>query len=200
MAETKNETVILYFEDNVTRADAVKLAVELGLDPSAVKKHPLGDLSVYGIEIECEPGFKTSYLTEYVNPRSNEGRDAKRGTRCDIPSKRNHLRKCPESRSCKGCPYRDYKPTSISIEQSADNYGYDIIGAIDGMSIQERIELKDAIAEAIKKKPREVAAFLLENEGYSKKEIQARFGISSATVYRWIDDAAELLRSIWLEE
>ena len=39
------------------------------------------------------------------------------------------------------------------------------------MSIQERIELKDAIAEAIKKKPREVAAFLLENEGYSKKEI-----------------------------
>lgn len=150
--------------------------------------------------MECKPGFKTSYITEYVNPRSNEGRDAKRGSRCNIRGVRSYLKKCPENRSCEGCPNRDYKPTTISIEQSAENFGYDIIGVIEDTSPQKRIEIEETIAKAIKEKPHEVEAFLLDYEGYSKKEIKDKLDISLATVYRWIDDAAELLRAIWLEK
>lgn len=197
MAEAKKESVIAYFEDNLRREDAVEVARELNLDPSKLVCHKLGDKYVYGIEVDSPVGFGHRYQRDYVNKRSNENKAERRGQRCLVPGERSCLKMCPEDRSCKGCPNRDNKPTSISIEQSFETVGQDTLPDNSGLSILQRIELKETLTEAARILPAEVMAFCMLMEGYSKPEIQEEFKKSEATINRWIIKATNLMREIW---
>lgn len=197
MAEAKKESVIAYFEDNLKRKDAAKVARELNLDPSKLVCHKLGDKYVYGIEVESPAGFSDKYQREYVNRRSNEDKAERRGQRCLVPGERSCLKMCPEDRICEGCPNRDNKPTTISIEQSLEMTGQDTISDNSGFSIQQHIELKETLLEAASTLPAEVKAFCMLMEGYSKSEIQEEFKKSEATINRWIIKATNLMRDIW---
>lgn len=200
MAETKiTETVVVYFDETVRKEDAVKLTERMRLDPSRIVYHKIGDKYIYGVEMDCEPGFSRGYQKDYVNERSNENKADIRGQRCDVPAKRSYIKKCPEANSCEGCKYREYKPTTISIEHSLETRGHDEFGSLDEMSVQERIEFRESVNEAFNRKPEEVIAFVMDSYGYTNSEIQKRLKVSEKTVRRYIKTAANLIREIWLE-
>ncbi|MBR0379548.1 MAG: hypothetical protein IJH62_03205 [Mogibacterium sp.] len=200
MAETKcKETVVIYFDETVRKEDAVRLTKEMRLDPSRVVYHKIGDRNIYGVEMDCVPGFSKGYRKAYVNDRANENKAEIRGQRCDVPGKRKCIKKCPEENSCEGCRYRDYKPTTISIEHSLETRGHDEFGSLDEMSVQEKNEFRESVEEAFKRKPEEVRAFVMDSYGYSNSEIQEKLKISERTVRRHIKAAAALIREIWLE-
>ena len=201
MAETKSkETVVIYFDETVRKEDAVRLTKEMRLDPSKIVYHKIGGKYIYGVEMECEPGFSEGYQKAYVNARANEDKAEIRGQRCDVHGERKCVKKCPEANSCEGCKYRDYKPTAISIEHSLETRQHDEFGATGEMSVQQKIELTETIEEAFKLKPEEVKAFVLKHYGYSNPEIQERLKISERTVRRYVKEATALIRDIWFEQ
>lgn len=199
MAESKTqERIALYFDETVEKEDAVKLTKQMRLDPSRIVYHRIGGKYIYGVEMNCEPGFSRGYQKNYVSARSNENKADIRGTRCDIPGKRSCTKKCPESKSCEGCPNRDNKPVTISIEHSLENHGYDEFGSANEMTDQERYEFREILMQAHKRKPAEVSAFVMRHYGYSDREIQDKLKVTDRTVRRYINAASDLIRDIWL--
>ena len=202
MAEAKEArgTVVIYFSDTTSKAEAIEIAKKSGCDPTTVKKHRLGEKSVYGAEAEVPSAFIGDYQTQYVNARSNENKSEIRGQRCDVPGKRNHLKKCSENNKCEGCPLREFKPTTLSIHQTIEDFGYDVFGAEEELDIQQRIEFKETIEAAREISPSEVSAFLKFYAGATKKELQEEFDKSESTINRWLDLAINLIREIWFSE
>ena len=201
MAKAKSkETVVVYFDETVGKEDAVKLTERMRLDPSRIVYHKIGDKCIYGVEMDCEPGFSEGYKKEYVNARANEDKAEIRGQRCDVHGERKCVKKCPEANSCEGCKYRDYKPTTISIEHSLETRQRDEFGSTGEVSVQQKIELKETIEAAFKLKPEEVKAFVLKHHGFSNPEIQETLKVSERTVRRYITEATALIRDIWFEQ
>lgn len=114
--------------------------------------------------------------------------------RCLIPGTRKNLILCPDTRSCKNCPYSSKKQKRII---SLDKYTYDGNDISEMYSAEDvalaNIEQEELIAFLKAEDPRIAKIYRLLQLEYEPKEIAVRLRISQSRVYQLIKKAQETI-------
>lgn len=120
-----------------------------------------------------------------------------RKDRCLIPGKLKPLIKCPDSNSCRNCPYPEYRdrhlPDDLSWERLEED-GYEIPHRSNEMRQSEaRMAIDDVCKVISQRNPKyALAIYLFEYRGYSAEEIAKLLKVSVSSVYQYIAQAKKI--------
>ena len=111
-----------------------------------------------------------------------------------IPGIRKNLILCPDTRSCKDCPYSSTKQKRIiSLDKYTDD-GNDVSSMYSAEDeALDNIEKEELIAFLKAEDPRIAEIYRLLQLRYKPKEIAVRLGISQSHVYQLIEKAQVII-------
>ena len=114
--------------------------------------------------------------------------------RCLIPGTRKNLILCPDTRSCKDCPYSSTKQKRIiSLDKYTDD-GNDVSSMYSAEDeALDNIEKEELMVFLKAEDPRIADIYRLLQLQYKPKEIAVRLDISQPRVYQLIEKAQEII-------
>ena len=134
----------------------------------------------------------------YLNSRHS--REYAHG-RCMVPGVRKDYILCPDTRSCKNCPYQaNRQKRIISLDKFAED-GYDVGSGLSSEdATMENIEREELYTIMRSEDPRLAEAYRLRTYmNYSTKEISGILGVSQPRVYQLLARAKELANKYYLD-